>query len=112
MICQLGLNQGGLGLLQRVQPYLHLADGGVFDLTQADESLPWAETLDALNNAEQVLSKMHEQLNGDNATNSPSQAGKSMFDEDDDSASMNSNGSFGDVPPYANNVRVKVILIN
>ena len=99
--------------MQRVQPYLHIADGAVFDLTQADDSLPWAETLDALNNAEQVLSKMHEQLNGDNTTSgspgqSLSQPGKD--DYDDDSASMGSYGSFGDVavPPYANNVRVKV----
>jgi len=30
----LGLHQGATGLLQRVTPYLALADGGVFELTQ------------------------------------------------------------------------------
>ena len=39
----------------RVQPYLHLTDGGVFELTQSnDDSQPWADTLEHLSLGEQV----------------------------------------------------------
>ena len=39
----------------RVQPYLHLTDGGVFELTQTnDDSQPWADTLEHLSLGEQV----------------------------------------------------------
>lgn len=106
-IILLGLNQGSIGLLQRVKPYLNLADGGVFDLTQADDNLPWAETLDALNNAEQVLSKMHESLNGDNGnspSHTPSGNGGSY---DDEAGSDNEYDGHIEVPPYSNNIRVK-----
>jgi hypothetical protein len=41
--------------LQRVQPYHHLAEGGVFELTQVgEEASPWTETVDALTTAEHV----------------------------------------------------------
>ena len=56
------LRQGAHGLLQRVQPYVSLVDAGVFELTSAavgnEETDTWAETMDALGTAEQVLSKM------------------------------------------------------
>ena len=51
----LGLQQGANGMHTRVQPYLHLTDGGVFELTQSnDESQPWADTLEHLSLGEQV----------------------------------------------------------
>jgi hypothetical protein len=49
------LHQGAQGLLQRVQPYHTLAEGGVFELTQVgEEASPWTETVDALTTAEHV----------------------------------------------------------
>ena len=57
---QLTLQQGANGLLLRVQPYLHLSDTGVFDLTQpADDSQPWADTLENLSAGEQVRLMSH-----------------------------------------------------
>ena len=54
-LTQLGLHQGAQGLLQRVQPYQTLAEGGVFELTQVgEEASPWTETVDALTTAEHV----------------------------------------------------------
>ena len=51
----MGLHQGAQGLLQRVQPYHALAEGGVFELTQVgEEASPWTETVDALTTAEHV----------------------------------------------------------
>jgi hypothetical protein len=50
----LGLQQGATGLLQRVHPYLHLVEGGVFELTQTEDKQPWEDTLDNLSTAEQV----------------------------------------------------------
>ena len=51
----LGLQQGANGMHTRVQPYLHLTDGGVFELTQSnDDSQPWADTLEHLSLGEQV----------------------------------------------------------
>jgi hypothetical protein len=50
----LGLQQGSNGLLQRVGPYLHLADTGVFDLTKVEDDHFWQSTLDALTVVEQV----------------------------------------------------------
>ena len=52
----MGLHQGAQGLLQRVQPYHSLAEGGVFELTQVagEEASPWTETVDALTTAEHV----------------------------------------------------------
>jgi hypothetical protein len=62
------LQQGSHGLLQRVQPYRSLVDVGVFELTSlnlgGDEVEAWASTLDALNDSEQVLSKMLELIGG------------------------------------------------
>lgn len=37
-----------------MQPYLHLADGGVFDLTKTDDDHLWQTTLEALSTVEQV----------------------------------------------------------
>jgi len=56
------LRQGAHGLLQRIQPYKELVnDSPVFELTTvADEDDSSAETMDALSNAEQCLSKMLE----------------------------------------------------
>ena len=53
------LQQGANGLLLQVQPYLHLSDAGVFDLTQthtqpADDTQPWTDTLENLSAGEQV----------------------------------------------------------
>lgn len=51
----MGLHQGAQGLLQRVQPYQYLTEGGVFELTQlGEETSPWTETVDALTTAEHV----------------------------------------------------------
>jgi hypothetical protein len=51
----LGLHQGAQGLLQRVQPYTYITEGGVFELTQiGEETSPWTETVDALTTAEHV----------------------------------------------------------
>jgi hypothetical protein len=62
------LQQGSHGLLQRIQPYLSLVDAGVFELTSlnlgGEEVEAWAETMDALNTSEQVLSKMLEIIGG------------------------------------------------
>lgn len=64
----MALQQGSHGLLQRIQPYLSLVDAGVFELTSlnlgGEEVEAWAETMDALNTSEQVLSKMLEIIGG------------------------------------------------
>ena len=67
VVCQRALQQGANGLLLQVQPYLHLSDAGVFDLTQpqsepqpqpqpqpGDDTQPWTGTLETLSAAEQV----------------------------------------------------------
>lgn len=69
------LQQGSHGLLQRVQPYMSLVDSGVFELTSIsvgiDETETWAETMDALNTSEQILSKMLEIISGGGDNNVP-----------------------------------------
>lgn len=105
----LGLNQGSRGLVQRVQPYNHLSEGGVFELTQMEDDAPWAETLDALSNAEQILAKMLEILNGENGNGG---ASNSIFDDEESSMgeSMDGHGngfSIGDAPSHVNNIRIK-----
>jgi hypothetical protein len=92
-----------------VQPFLDLADGGVFELTQTDEDLPWADTLDALSSAEQVLAKMLDTLNGESSALGSIQAAN----DDEESVSVvkleeSSFESLEDVPALVNNIRVKV----
>eukprot|EP00596_Hydrurales_sp_CCMP1899_P005223 CAMPEP_0119049066 /NCGR_PEP_ID=MMETSP1177-20130426/62581_1 /TAXON_ID=2985 /ORGANISM="Ochromonas sp, Strain CCMP1899" /LENGTH=721 /DNA_ID=CAMNT_0007025819 /DNA_START=48 /DNA_END=2209 /DNA_ORIENTATION=+ len=109
----LGLQQGAHGLLLRVQPYLHLSDQGVFDLTQGtDNSEPWADTLENLSAGEQVLSKMMEVLSG-TVEGSASPTNKWMAsaldeeEEDEMSVESRSVGTIGEAPAYAFNVRIK-----
>ncbi|KAJ1425498.1 hypothetical protein B484DRAFT_397878 [Ochromonadaceae sp. CCMP2298] len=105
----LGLHQGSQGLLQRVQPYHSLAEGGVFELTQlGEESSPWTEAVDALTTAEHVLTKMTEAISGDGATVNPGGG----FEEDEDNDSHYSHDSHSmdtmdEAPNLANNVRIK-----
>lgn len=106
----LGLHQGAQGLLQRVQPYHALAEGGVFELTQiGEESSPWTETVDALTTAEHVLTKMLEAISGDGGGSGP---GANAFDDDEDNESTFSRDSYtldttDEAPNYHNNVRIK-----
>jgi len=105
----LGLHQGAQGLLQRVQPYHSLAEGGVFELTQVgEEASPWTETVDALTTAEHVLTKMTEAISGDGAAGAPG----ATFEEDDDNDSHYSRDSrsldtLDEAPNHTNNVRIK-----
>lgn len=108
----LGLQQGANGLHSRVQPYMHLTDGGVFELTQAvDDSQPWADTLEHLSLAEQVLSKMMEVLSGAaEGVQSPSKwMAAALDEEEEDEMSIDSHsvGTAGEAPSYAYNVRIK-----
>ena len=119
LFSQLSLQQGANGLLLRVQPYLHLSDAGVFDLTQpGDDSQPWADTLENLSAGEQVLSKMMEVLSGTtegtaSPTNKWMAAALDEEEEDEMSVESRSIGTIGEVPSYAFNVRIKVrIMIN
>lgn len=104
----LGLHQGSQGLLQRIHPYLHLTEGGVFELTQlGEETAPWTETVDALTTAEHVLTKMMEAIAGDSAAPGPG-----GYDEDDDNDSTfskdsNSVETMDEAPNYTNNVRIR-----
>eukprot|EP01039_Chlorochromonas_danica_P008374 gene8374-9229_t len=104
----LGLHQGSQGLLQRIQPYLHLTEGGVFELTQlGEETAPWTETVDALTTAEHVLTKMMEAIAGDSAAPGPG-----GYDEDEDNDSTYSRDSHSvetldEAPNFANNVRIR-----
>jgi len=103
----LGLQQGSTGLQQRVFPHLHLSDGNVFELTEAEEKQPWVLAMDALSTAEQILAKMMEACAGD-GTGSPTNL-KGMVDEDDKSVSSEalSVGTAAEAPPHAKNVRIK-----
>ena len=56
--------------MQRVQPHLHIAEGNVFELTEAEDKAPMV-AMDALS-TEQVLAKMMEAMAGD-GTGSPTQ---------------------------------------
>eukprot|EP00604_Paraphysomonas_vestita_P001656 CAMPEP_0174822020 /NCGR_PEP_ID=MMETSP1107-20130205/12587_1 /TAXON_ID=36770 /ORGANISM="Paraphysomonas vestita, Strain GFlagA" /LENGTH=421 /DNA_ID=CAMNT_0016039881 /DNA_START=486 /DNA_END=1748 /DNA_ORIENTATION=+ len=105
----IALQQGAHGLLQRVQPYLSLVDVGVFELTSSsaagEESELWAETMDALGTAEQVLSKMLEIISGGETspTKLPAgsvESGRYDFGRDGD--------SIGTEPPsMTTNVRIR-----
>jgi len=108
------LRQGAHGLLQRVQPYVSLVDAGVFELTSAavgnEETDTWAETMDALGTAEQVLSKMLEIIGGGDP--SPTKIGTGTLDQ---SSSFDNFGQGFDgesevateAPSMTNNVRVR-----
>lgn len=111
----LGLQQGSNGLLQRVGPYLHLADTGVFDLTKVEDEHFFQGTLEALSIVEQVTTKMLECVTGTGGEMQGSSGLKSLGgydDEEDDSISQNydskSAASSLDVTIGANNIRVKV----
>jgi hypothetical protein len=93
--------------LQRIQPYLFLTDGGVFELTQLEETSPWTETVDALTTAEHVLSKMMEAIAGDNAAPNPT-----GYDDIDDNESVYSRESGSvetqeEAPNQVNNIRIR-----
>lgn len=106
----LSLSQGAQGLLQRVGPYLHLADGVAFELAAgAEEQQSWAKTLEALTTAEQVLAKMLETMNGD--ATSPDALKLLTHEEEDDDATAHSDersvGSAAEAPNKTTNVRIK-----
>lgn len=107
----LGLSQGSQGLLQRVHPYQYLIDGGVFDLTQVgEEASPWSDTVEALNTAEHVLSKMMEVIAGD-ANNGTSGFDDDEEEEDDDRSQFSDmdllDSTSIEAPNIALNIRVK-----
>ncbi len=104
----MGLSQGAAGLFQRIQPYLSLTDGSVFDLTQlGEETAPWSDTVEKLTSAEHVLSKMMEAIAGDNASASP---GGYEDEDDNDSAYSRESASVDshdEAPDQTYNVRIK-----
>lgn len=103
----LRMQQGSSGLMQRVQPYLHMAEGNVFELTEADDKAPWMIAMDALSTAEQVLAKMMEAMAGD-GTGSPTQMNKLMEgDEDAESDDGQSVGTIVEAPDFSHNVRIR-----
>ena len=102
----LKVQQGSSGLMQRVQPHLHMAEGNVFELTEAEDKAPWMVAMDALSTAEQVLAKMMEAMAGD-GTGSPTQMNKLMDgDEDEDSDDGKSVGTIVEAPDFSHNVRI------
>merc|ERR1719421_336564 len=87
---------------------MHLSDGNVFELTEAEDKQPWVVAMDALSTAEQVLAKMQEALTGD-GTGSPTNM-RNLLEEDDKTADSDDEKSVGTVveaPAFANNVRIK-----
>lgn len=116
----LGLQQGSVGMLQRVAPYLGLSEGGVFELTQGEDDQFLRETLEALATVEQVSAKMGEVVNGGagESGSTPLTALKSFsYDEDGDEgllADISAADKAGSPWPQdisvssaSNNVRVK-----
>lgn len=109
----LGLQQGSIGLLQRVGPHKDLADAGVFDLTKADDDQFWQSTLEALSTVEQVLAKMIESVSGTGGETQGASALKALAYDDDEEDSISHNpdkqsvtGSF-EMTVGTNNIRVK-----
>ncbi len=105
----ISLQQGAHGLLQRVQPYVSLVDVGVFELTSSsavgEEAEMWAETMDSLGTAEQVLSKMLEIISG-GETSPTKLPGNGMETSRYDFG--RENDSIGTEPPsMATNVRIR-----
>ncbi len=101
----LSIEQGALGLLQRINPYLHLVDISGFD-SNTNESDSISLTLDALSTAEQILAKMVEVVAGagDLAATSPGKI------PEDDEISINSEKSMstrGEAPIQTTNIRIK-----
>ena len=101
----LSIEQGALGLLQRINPYLHLADISGFD-SNTNEPDNISLTLDALSTAEQILAKMVEVVAGagDLAATSPGKI------PEDDEISINSDKSMstrGEAPIQTTNIRIK-----
>mmetsp|Transcript_13135 Transcript_13135/g.13597 ORF Transcript_13135/g.13597 Transcript_13135/m.13597 type:complete len:695 (+) Transcript_13135:27-2111(+) len=99
------LQQGSHGLLQRVQPYLTLVDAGVFELTSlnlgGDDVEAWAETMDALNTSEQVLSKMLELIGGGDGA--PTKIGAGGLDPIIDASDSVST----EAPSMTHNIRIR-----
>jgi hypothetical protein len=88
---------------------VHLVEGGVFELTQMDEQLPWADTLDNLSTAEQVLAKMMEVLSGNSDGNNLKLMSFTNDDnEEQEEGDAGSVGTVGEAPSFAYNVRIKV----
>ena len=107
----IGLQQAGISLTQRVEAYRSILDEDVFKLTQTDEGLPWSQTLDLLNLAEQILVKMVESLSM--GENSPAKLRTGSIELEDGfseaSGSTFSEGShFDDLfgSKNANNIRI------
>ena len=107
----LGLQQGSMGLLQRIGPHLHLSDGNMFEMAEAEDKQQWVLAMDALGSAEQVLAKMMETIAGD-GTGSPTNM-KGLVDDDDKSTNSEvySVGTVVEAPPPAKNVRIKSVRI-
>ena len=109
----LALHQGATGLVQRVSPYLELAENSmVFELTSlGEEPTPWTETVDALTRTEHVLTKMMEAVSGEGPNNP---VANQNLDEDD-LESIGTKGSMGtqqsakddEAPLEQFNVRIK-----
>lgn len=99
------LRQGAHGLLQRIQPYKDLVnDSPVFELTasRVDEDDSSAETMDALSNAEQCLSKMLEVIG------SASDVSPTKFSvTEDEGLFQGLEGSGFSTHPSKHNVRVR-----
>lgn len=107
-IVLVALHQGAQGLLQRVNPYRHLVDSSVFELTQtrSDDDESWAETMDALSTAEQCLSKLLELL-GNTGDASPTKFALNEEEVDDGSSSPSARNKGDHIsPPGKNNIRV------
>lgn len=106
----LGLHQGGSGLKVRIQPYLNLAEAGVFSLTQSEEnSNGITPTLDSLTTGEQVLAKMLELILGaGEGQGSPKANNYDDFLDDDASVGTDfkSLSTRNEAPNYSSNVRI------
>ena len=102
-----GLQQGGNGLQQRVHPYMHMADASVFELTQNEDDAVWAESMEALSSAEQVLTKMMELCAG--GDQSPNKLNNTDDDDDDTNDGTRDRSTMDSLDTgacFANNVRI------
>jgi len=101
----LSIEQGALGLLQRVNPYLNLADISGFE-SNTNEVDSISLTLDALSTAEQILAKMVEIVAGagDLVATSP---GKVQEDDEISVGSEKSMSTRGEAPSQNTNIRIK-----
>lgn len=102
-----GLQQGGNGLHQRVLPYMHMADASVFELTQNDDDAAWAESMEALSSAEQVLTKMMELCaGGDQSPNKMNTTDDDDEETNDGTRDRSVMDSLDTGACFANNVRI------